>query len=121
MATRINPDAVVVDHGPVFRVIPWTDAGRAWVDRYIGEEAQTFGPGFVVEPRYLQTIVRGMQACGLLLVSEGRGGKGRGHQEQGTAGSPSLGCRPGVVRSAIGGTKGGTTWLKPQASTWESS
>ena len=78
MATRINPDAVVVDHGSIFCVIPWTDAGRAWVARYIGEEALPFGPGFVVEPRYLQAIVQGMQASGLLLVAEGRGMKGRG-------------------------------------------
>jgi hypothetical protein len=78
IATRINPDAVVVDHGPLFRVIPWTDAARAWVDRYIGEEAQTVGSGFVVEPRYLYPIVQGMQASGLLLVSAGPEMKRRG-------------------------------------------
>ncbi len=78
MATRINPDAVVVDHGFIFCVIRWTDAARAWVARYIGEEAQPFGPGFIVEPRYLQAIVRGMQASGLLVVSEGRGVNQRG-------------------------------------------
>ena len=75
MATRMNPDAVVVDHGSLFRVIPWSAAARAWVDRYIGQEAQTRRPGFVVEPRYLQPIVQGMQASGLLVLPAAPNGK----------------------------------------------
>ena len=73
MATRMKPDALVVDHGSLFRVIPWSAAARAWVDRYIGKEAQRLGLGFVVEPRYLQSIVRDIQASGLLLVPVGPG------------------------------------------------
>jgi hypothetical protein len=51
-------------------VTPETPAAKVWVDEYVRgdvEDAplQWFGRGFVVEPRYLDALVEGMQASGL--------------------------------------------------------
>lgn len=62
-----GPDIRVCDHGSVILVTPVTDAASAWIEEHTASDAQFFGPALVVEPRYLDDLVRGMQDDGLVV------------------------------------------------------
>jgi len=47
---------------------PETDAARAWTDEHIGDEAQWFCRAVVVEPRYMQPIIDGIEGDGLTVA-----------------------------------------------------
>lgn len=62
-------DFEVEDHGSIFILTPTSDAGLNWCWEHLPEDAQRWGKfGYVIEHRYIQDIVAGMERDG--LVSE---------------------------------------------------
>ena len=57
-------DFSLVDHGSIVLLRPHTDAARDWVADNIGCSAEWAG-GIVIEPRYVTSIVYGMEEAGL--------------------------------------------------------
>ena len=66
---RRQADFSVQNEGTIFLLIPHTDSANAWIEEHIPEDAQRFGGGIVVEHRYIQDIVEGIQADGLAVRS----------------------------------------------------
>lgn len=62
-------DVEVRHHGSIYLVVPHTQAARDWVDDHIPEDAQWWGGGFAVEPRYLDDILVGMDDAGLRVAA----------------------------------------------------
>lgn len=64
-------DIRVENHGSIFLLHPLTDAASSWVDKHIGSDNgfQPYWPTVVVEHRYVQDIVAGMQADGFVVGS----------------------------------------------------
>lgn len=60
-------DFSITNHGSILLLLPLTDAGNAWADEHLPDNAQMFGKSIVVEPRYIADIVDGIQADGLTV------------------------------------------------------
>jgi len=58
-------DVNIENHGSLVLLRPLTEAASDWLDENISEDAQHFGGAVVVEPRYVEAIVEGMQNDGL--------------------------------------------------------
>ena len=58
-------DVKIENHGSLVLLRPLTEAASDWLDENISEDAQHFGAAVVVEPRYVEAIVEGMQNDGL--------------------------------------------------------
>ena len=58
------------NHGSVFLLYPLTPPADRWVQEYLPEDAQSFGGAFVVEHRYIWSILVAVQDVGL-VVSRG--------------------------------------------------
>ncbi len=58
-------DVNIENHGSLVLIRPLTEAASDWLDENISEDAQHFGGAVVVEPRYVEAIVEGMQNDGL--------------------------------------------------------
>ena len=58
-------DLTVVNHGSIFTVIPQTKPGHQWLQDTAPEDAQFFGAGMVVEPRYVEGVVNAAREAGL--------------------------------------------------------
>ena len=76
--SRLNlteTDFEIRNEGSIFLLFPQNDAAREWIDVNIygtdadtgipENEAQWFGGGIVVEPRYVPDLIEGIQADGL--------------------------------------------------------
>ena len=61
-------DARIENHGSIALLRPLTDAARDWLRDNIGDEAQYFGTALVIEPRYVEHIVEGATADGLVIA-----------------------------------------------------
>jgi len=58
-------DFDIRDEGSIILLRPLTEAARIWVDENISREGyQPMYPTVVVEPRYIQPILDGLQAEG---------------------------------------------------------
>jgi len=66
-----NPgfDFLVENHGSIFLLKPQTPAATAWVQEHIGSENgfQPYWPTVLIEPRYIDDIVSGIQSDGLAV------------------------------------------------------
>ncbi len=62
-----KPDIMVSDHGSIFLIHPWTDAGKAWIDENIPDDAMYYANALAVEARYVENIVEGMKGDGLIV------------------------------------------------------
>ena len=60
-------DFVLTDHGSIAVLRPVTDEAREWVDENLPDDAQWFGRGVVIEPRYVGDIVEGILNDGLTV------------------------------------------------------
>ena len=60
-------DFTIENHGSIWLLSTNTDAASDWVTEHIPDDAQTWGPSIVVEPRYVDNIVAGIQAAGLTI------------------------------------------------------
>lgn len=65
--TNAMPDIITHNHGSIMLFQPLTEAATEWIDTHIGTDAQYFGTALVVEPRYAEDIVMGMEADGLVI------------------------------------------------------
>lgn len=54
--TRLT-DFLIVDHGSIWTFTPMTDAAKAHCEAHFPDDCQTFGRGYVVEPRYATDII----------------------------------------------------------------
>ena len=61
-------DVNFVDHGSIWIADLLTEAAQDWVSAHVSDDAQWFGPGLVVEPRYVPAIAEGMIADGLTVT-----------------------------------------------------
>jgi len=61
-------DVEVENAGGIFLFQPRTQAGREWINENVAEEVTWFGSALVVEPRYAENLVRGMQGDGLVVA-----------------------------------------------------
>ena len=63
-------DVRVENHGSIVLLVPLTDNGREWIVENIGEGNgfQPYFPTVVAEPRYVQNIIDGMMAGGLVVA-----------------------------------------------------
>lgn len=53
------------NHGSICLLVPMTEAAEVWAADHLPENAMTWGPGVVVEPRYVANIVEGIEDAGL--------------------------------------------------------
>ena len=59
-------DFQFANHGSITILMPLTEASQEWIDEHIGEH-MTWGGGVVIEPRYTDPILDGLQADGLTV------------------------------------------------------
>jgi hypothetical protein len=64
----LDADFRVSNHGSIALLIPRSEAARIWVDEHLPADRMTWGEGVVVEPRYLQNIVDGVEADGYTVA-----------------------------------------------------
>jgi hypothetical protein len=63
-----NTDFELNDLGSIVVITPLTAAANTWTEEYIlSDEIQLWCGGFVVEPRYVEDIIRGITASGLTV------------------------------------------------------
>jgi hypothetical protein len=67
MSNAAQVDFCLYGHGSISTLVPKTPAAKAWVEKHIPEDAQWFGHGVVIEHRYVNDIVEGLQADGLTI------------------------------------------------------
>lgn len=58
-------DLSIQNEGSIFLLRAHTDAGNAWIEQHIPDDAQSFGGAIVVEHRYIADIVAGAIDDGL--------------------------------------------------------
>jgi hypothetical protein len=63
-----RPDAEVRNEGTIFLVTPRTEAAEDWIEEHTPPDTTWFGPSLVVEHRYVEDLVEGMRADGLVVV-----------------------------------------------------
>lgn len=56
------------DHGSIVILKPVSALAQDWVDEHIGDDAQLFGGGVVIEPRYAGDILDGVVADDLTIT-----------------------------------------------------
>ena len=66
--THAQHDFIVSNHGSIYLLEPLTEAGRQWSDDHLPDDAQMFGNAVVVEHRYIEDIVLGIQDDGLTVA-----------------------------------------------------
>lgn len=62
------PDIQVRDEGSICLLSGESDDGQRWLEESLDPDAQRWGRGYVVEPRYVGDIVRGARDDGLLVA-----------------------------------------------------
>ncbi len=66
LATR-RPDFSLVNHGSIYLLTPRTPAAEQWAAKHLPDDAMTWGPAVVVEPRYVEEIALGIGRDGLTV------------------------------------------------------
>lgn len=64
----IPADFTLNDHGSIFILTPLSETANSWCDEYLPDDAQRWGAGYVVEPRYIEPIVSGIVADGMSIA-----------------------------------------------------
>ena len=62
-----TPDFVLADHGSIAVLTPTSDIAREWTTKYLSDETQWFGRGFVVEHRYVDDIVERLREIDMVV------------------------------------------------------
>lgn len=60
-------DFLFADHGSITLLTPLTEAAQDWITCNLPDDALTFGPGVVIEPRYVGAILDGLTGDGLTV------------------------------------------------------
>jgi hypothetical protein len=66
MAEREEHDILVQDHGSIILVIPQNQDVKDWFKDHVAE-MQTLGPAVAVEPRFLSTLLDGLEEEGFTI------------------------------------------------------
>lgn len=66
--THTPVDVRVENHGSIVLLRPISDLADVWIDEHIDDEAQRYSGAIVVEPRYVDDIISGMEEGGLTVV-----------------------------------------------------
>ncbi len=68
---QVQVDFLVENHGSIFLLKPRTPSATSWVELHIGSENgyQPYWPTVVVEHRYIDDIVAGIESDGLAVQS----------------------------------------------------
>jgi hypothetical protein len=61
----MDTDFTFSNHGSICILTPVTEAARAWRADHLPEDAQMWGGGVVIEPRYVNDIIDGISEAGL--------------------------------------------------------
>ena len=67
MPRKHKPDFSFANHGSICIFTPLTPAAKTWVADHIPEDAQRWGRGIVIEPRYAGDILAGIMGDGLTV------------------------------------------------------
>ena len=59
-------DLYFENYGSLFLIRPASPAGKSWLDDHIGDDAQKLGEAVVCELRFVEDIVRGASADGMV-------------------------------------------------------
>jgi len=62
------PDFVCCDHGNVVIINAISERAEQWFELHIEEDCPRIGRGVAVEPRYLETLIWGIQESGLTVA-----------------------------------------------------
>jgi hypothetical protein len=65
--TQSGSDFICENHGSIFLLIPRTTPATTWIEENLPSDRLIFGYGVVIEPRYVWTILVGLQADGLTV------------------------------------------------------
>ena len=68
----MNADFRYEDHGSVALIVPLNDIAHDVLENRVSNEAQWWGDGLVVEPRYVGPILEDLDADGF-TIEDGRG------------------------------------------------
>lgn len=60
-----QPDVWVSNEGSIFLFYPRTEAAAEWFENNVQDDAQYHGKSLVVEHRYVDSIVQGLNESGL--------------------------------------------------------
>lgn len=63
-AIQMEPDFAVENHGSIFLVRPINPEVKNWLVENVSGENQWFGGAMVVEPRYVDNLVDGLESSG---------------------------------------------------------
>ena len=63
-------DFLCENHSSIFLLRPISPAALAWIEEHLPPDRLSFGNAVVIEPRYVWTILHGLQEDGL-VVSRG--------------------------------------------------
>lgn len=55
------------NHGSICIMVPRTNEAVDWVDANVSEDRINFAGGFVVEPRYAENLINGIENDGLTV------------------------------------------------------
>ena len=66
--TQSACDFVCENHGSLFLLFPRSAPAKTWVADHLPPDRMTFGDAVVVEPRYIWSILVGLQEDGLTAV-----------------------------------------------------
>lgn len=55
------------NHGSICLLNPLTPAAKAWAEEHLPDDALTLGAAIVIEPRYVEPILDGIEADGLTV------------------------------------------------------
>jgi len=64
---QVQVDVYVENHGSIFLVRPVSNSACDWLTENVSEESQYFGNALVVEHRYIEALIHGLQEAGLIV------------------------------------------------------
>ncbi len=68
MSNGMTTDLTITNHGSICILYPHTPLGNVWIDDNLPEDAQRWGSGVVIEPRYVDPILDGAINDGLTVA-----------------------------------------------------
>ena len=63
----MEADFTLSDQGSICILTPIGEAGETWLSENIGDDAMRWGAGVVIEHRYVDDIIEGIQNDGLTV------------------------------------------------------
>jgi hypothetical protein len=64
----MHADFIIADHGSIALLTPASKAGREWANEHLPQDAMYWNGAIVIEPRYVDDIIEGIQCDGLSVM-----------------------------------------------------